>query len=247
MSSFVFVVALLAPPRLLRLLLLAVFSSPNISFPAPIYPFVGREVLVQSLAHGIPLGQFLNDQALDRDHFDTDADPAHKSVAERITKSYLLKHEEALREAERTGSSAVPPPPPREPVSPLHSEIARLGLQMYLHMLMENNFVHSDLHPGNILVQMPDLGDQNGTTAENVRDLAHAYDESSSEFLKSQHVNLVILDSGLVSTLTPVNRRNFLSLFGALILVREEEIERENARVCMLTRIRSLCRVLPVF
>jgi predicted unusual protein kinase regulating ubiquinone biosynthesis (AarF/ABC1/UbiB family) len=192
--------------------------SPNIIFPSPMHPFVGAQVLVQSLAKGIPLGKFLNAQELDRDRIDLDADSAHKSIAERITKSHLLRHEQAVREAQETGA-IVPLPPSRIQVSPLHSEIARLGLQMYLHMLMEDNFVHSDLHPGNILVQLPGLVNDASQFDGNIEELVHSYSEASSEFLKSSHVNLVILDSGLVSVLSPRNRRNFISLFGALILV----------------------------
>ena len=212
--------------------------DPNISFPAPMYPFVGAQVLTQSLADGISLGKFLNGKDLDRTHMDAE-DPRNKSIAERITKAHIQRHEEAVREAQKTGAN-VPLPPFRHHASPLHSEIARLGLQMYLHMLIRDNFVHSDLHPGNILVQLPGL--VNGKFSGDVEDLVHKYDDSSSEFLKSRHVNLVILDSGLVSELNRKNRKNFLSLFGALILVRPTKLRPRPGYVDrMLTRVFVIC------
>ena len=55
--------------------------------------------------------------------------------------------------------------------------IAAKGIQMFLKMVFRHNFVHADLHPGNILVNDDD--------------------------------NLVILDPGLTTTLSPKDRRNF--------------------------------------
>ena len=34
-----------------------------------------------------------------------------------------------------------------------NKELARMGLQAFLTMLLKHNFVHADLHPGNIIVQ----------------------------------------------------------------------------------------------
>lgn len=190
--------------------------QPNIQFPRPMYPFVGSQVLVQQLAHGIPLGQFMHQQEYDAQCEQENELLRHKnlSIRERITKQHLVAHEEHVR---RHGNDPEAPPPPsaalHEKSSPLHSEIARLGLQMYLHMLIEDNFVHSDLHPGNLLVAFPSAGPLQGEGAA-----PEVYNALSSAHLRSEHVSLVVLDSGLVSELTPKNRRNFLSLFGALIL-----------------------------
>ena len=63
--------------------------------------------------------------------------------------------------------------------------LAVTGIKMFLKMIFVDNYVHGDLHPGNMLVA-PD-----GHT-------------------------LVILDPGLITTLSPDDRRNFLSLFAAV-------------------------------
>lgn len=194
-------------------------DQPNIQFPAPVYPFVGPQVLVQELAHGIPLGQFMHAQEFDlaREAENDLLRSKNLSIRERITKQHLVAQEEHARKHGDNPDGAPPPPSAaaglHEQSSPLHSEIARLGLQMYLHMLIEDNFVHSDLHPGNLLVAFPSAGPLQGEGSNPER-----YNSMSSEHLRSEHVSLVVLDSGLVSELTPRNRRNFLSLFGALIL-----------------------------
>eukprot|EP00760_Papus_ankaliazontas_P035856 PhM_4_TR8052/c0_g1_i1/m.7093/K08869/ADCK, ABC1; aarF domain-containing kinase len=70
----------------------------------------------------------------------------------------------------------------------LRCELAQIGIQMFLKMVFIDNFVHADLHPGNILVRMsPQRSHQ-----------------------------LVVLDPGLVTVLTNRDRSNFLSLFAAV-------------------------------
>ena len=206
-------------------------SSPNILFPSPIDPFVSSRVLVQTLASGIPLSKFLGEQELDRANLDWSTNPTHQSIVERITKTHILKREQAARAAKEndggegeTDSKTSHYASPHAHSSPLHSEIAHLGLQMYLHMLMQDNFVHSDLHPGNLLVQLPgfvtgtnmNMKQAHGSTQ--VEELIHHYNDRSSSSLKSAHCNLVVLDSGLVSELNQRNRKNFLALFGALLI-----------------------------
>ncbi|CUG92304.1 ABC transporter, putative [Bodo saltans] len=65
--------------------------------------------------------------------------------------------------------------------------LADIGCHMFLKMLFEDNFVHSDLHPGNVLVRKHAKGSK-----------------------------LVVLDPGLVTVLSPVERDNFISLFAAV-------------------------------
>ena len=40
----------------------------------------------------------------------------------------------------------------------LRANVALCGVQSYLKMLIWDNFVHADLHPGNVLVRMEDIG-----------------------------------------------------------------------------------------
>lgn len=76
-----------------------------------------------------------------------------------------------------------------------HKELADLGCHMFLKMLFEDNFVHSDLHPGNLLVR-DRVGFVNG------------------DGLPAKE--LVVLDAGLATQLSAKERDNFISLFAAV-------------------------------
>lgn len=74
-----------------------------------------------------------------------------------------------------------------------NSDIAEIGCSMFLKMLFEDNFVHSDLHPGNILVRQRPAPTGGAMSRE-----------------------LVVLDPGLVTRLSSRERDNFISLFAAV-------------------------------
>jgi len=71
--------------------------------------------------------------------------------------------------------------------------IAGLGLDIILQMVFEDNFVHADLHAGNILVRYKCTDDL------------------------SIMPKLVLLDAGLVVQLQPHDKKNFVSLFKAVL------------------------------
>ncbi|KAI7830817.1 ABC1 family-domain-containing protein [Kickxella alabastrina] len=126
--------------------------------------------------------------------------------------------------------------------SPGHSMFDRRlgarGLDAFLHMLIYDNFVHADLHPGNILVDLrppepvtpldrfvEDFYDMSPfaksraqeplpTGAEAHAHRIHAY----MEFLWANGFSpsLGFLDCGLVTSLDADNRRNFIDLFEAV-------------------------------
>uniref|UniRef100_A0A7S1FR00 ABC1 atypical kinase-like domain-containing protein n=1 Tax=Corethron hystrix TaxID=216773 RepID=A0A7S1FR00_9STRA len=72
------------------------------------------------------------------------------------------------------------------------AEIAGLLLTSFLKMVFTDNFVHCDLHPGNILVRENLDGGGNRT--------------------------IIILDAGLVTSLSPLDRRDLVDLFQAVVL-----------------------------
>ncbi|KAG0579209.1 hypothetical protein KC19_4G081900 [Ceratodon purpureus] len=73
--------------------------------------------------------------------------------------------------------------------STLNTQIAAVGVDAYLKMILTDNFVHTDLHPGNILARM----------AEN----------DKGECI--EQLQLVLLDFGLAEELPPRVRYHFLS------------------------------------
>lgn len=120
-------------------------------------------------------------------------------------------------------------------------EIADEGLDAFLHMLLLDNFVHADLHPGNIMVRFyksskPDLPltkkhdpssppdvftmDEVETVLSRLRPHAHNKDEWTSALAEidkdGYRPQLIFIDTGLVTELNATNRRNFLDLFRAI-------------------------------
>ncbi|KAF2860334.1 actin-like ATPase domain-containing protein [Piedraia hortae CBS 480.64] len=115
-------------------------------------------------------------------------------------------------------------------------EIADEGLDAFLHMLLLDNFIHADLHPGNIMVrfykeakvdvrprktQKPNsASDVTEDVIARLRPHKHnkaAWTDTLSQLDKEGYIpQLVFIDAGLVTQLNEVNRRNFLDLFKAI-------------------------------
>lgn len=112
-------------------------------------------------------------------------------------------------------------------------------------MLLLDNFVHADLHPGNIMVKFykpttktllrslwarffdnaePDQASLIGKTSTDIshklRSVSHDHDAWHDELEKLEEEGyqpeIVLLDTGLVTTLDGDNRKNFLDLFQAV-------------------------------
>lgn len=120
-------------------------------------------------------------------------------------------------------------------------EIADEGLDAFLHMLLVDNFVHADLHPGNIMVRfyqpsLPELPyvkkqDPSKPTDEKAIDEVEAvlsrlrpHAHNKAEWMaalaeidaEGYRPQLIFIDTGLVTELNATNRRNFLDLFRAV-------------------------------
>ncbi|KAK2841589.1 hypothetical protein FQN49_006109 [Arthroderma sp. PD_2] len=163
-------------------------SRTTARFPYPYIEYTTREVLVEEFAQGIPLAAFLENGG------------------------GVFQH-----------------------------DIAHEGLDAFLHMLLIDNFVHSDLHPGNIMVrfykpsqldlslsvQHPQgalVSDSGNSATESVlaRLRKHRKDPAAWDATLKQidaegyRPQLIFIDTGLVTELNTVNRRDFLDLFRAI-------------------------------
>ncbi|KKK14431.1 hypothetical protein AOCH_001247 [Aspergillus ochraceoroseus] len=138
-------------------------------------------------------------------------------------------------------------------------EIANEGLDAFLHMLLIDNFVHADLHPGNIMVRFyrpseldislhkhtrasdaPTEAEVDVTEAvlsrlrphaQNPRDWEKALSKLNAEGYRPQ---LIFIDTGLVTQLNEINRNNFLDLFRAVA-----EFDGHRAGQLMVERCRQ--------
>jgi aarF domain-containing kinase len=73
-------------------------------------------------------------------------------------------------------------------------QLAQLGLEAVMRMVFEHNFVHADLHPGNVIVR----GQKDGGS--------------------SKDLSFVMIDAGITASLHSSDRRNFIELFRAVVL-----------------------------
>ena len=120
-------------------------------------------------------------------------------------------------------------------------EIADEGLDAFLHMLLLDNFIHADLHPGNIIVRFykpsqphlpytkkhdidqppdPTTVDETESVLARLRPHRHNKSEWTSALAQidseGYRPQLIFIDAGLVTELNATNRKNFLDLFRAV-------------------------------
>ena len=167
------------------------------AFPIPYSEYTTRQVLIEEFAHGIPLKSFL-----------------------------------------KAGGG------------PFQHEIADMGLDAFLHMLLIDNFAHADLHPGNIMVRFyrpaevsifsqfqfpfftpPDAQPPSPNEPDDILKITeqalsrlrpHKDDpvkwqqELTQLDEEGYRPQLIFIDTGLVTELSPINRKNFLDLFTAV-------------------------------
>ncbi|XP_006887289.1 PREDICTED: uncharacterized aarF domain-containing protein kinase 2 [Elephantulus edwardii] len=97
----------------------------------------------------------------------------------------------------------------------LKRQIAQLGIQMLLKMIFVDNFVHGDLHPGNILVQGADALSREQLSGPQKVEVAP---------LGPQPLRLVLLDAGIVAEMQPSDLNNFRAVFLAVLLGQGQRV-----------------------
>ncbi|KAM7002169.1 putative aarF domain-containing protein kinase 2 [Tautogolabrus adspersus] len=109
--------------------------------------------------------------------------------------------------------------------------IARMGVDTMLKMVFIDNFVHADLHPGNILVQclgpLPGSSDSSGISAEThgKTTLTDLWDTVVVSVRPEPYpLQLVLLDAGIIAQLSDHDLANFKSVFTAVVLRQGERV-----------------------
>ncbi|KAF9225428.1 ABC1-domain-containing protein [Gyrodon lividus] len=128
---------------------------------------------------------------------------------------------------------------------PFDDQVATIGLDAFLNMLLLDNFVHSDLHPGNIMIKFTrppttrdflyhifntlflknDGGDpvdhhpaESDAIVSRLKQLKNVEWQKELQRVSEQGYipEIVFIDAGLITTLNATNRKNFLDLFRAV-------------------------------
>ncbi|XP_077195967.1 putative aarF domain-containing protein kinase 2 isoform X2 [Paroedura picta] len=104
----------------------------------------------------------------------------------------------------------------------LRQKLAKMGMDMLLKMVFVDNFVHADLHPGNILVQG---AEQVGETLGARTSMVDLMDTLILEVQPSHApLRLVLLDAGIIAELQSRDLENFRAVFTAVVLGQGERV-----------------------
>lgn len=106
----------------------------------------------------------------------------------------------------------------------VRKEMSSVMLHCLFKMVFEDNFIHADLHPGNIICNIP----------------ANKH-HGKSRFWSSDHheaMRLSLIDAGLIAQLSDGDRRNFVDLFSAVVKndggrVGKLMVERSRTGTCL--------------
>uniref|UniRef100_A0AAV2KPD4 ABC1 atypical kinase-like domain-containing protein n=1 Tax=Knipowitschia caucasica TaxID=637954 RepID=A0AAV2KPD4_KNICA len=130
-------------------------------------------------------------------------------------------------------------------------KIARMGVDTLLKMVFVDNFVHGDLHPGNILVQSrappPDPGESVGEAQGKTQGKTTLTDLWDTVVVSNRPdpspFQLVLLDAGIVSQLSEHDRSNFKAVFTAVVLRQGERV----AELILNHARANECQDVPLF
>jgi aarF domain-containing kinase len=107
-------------------------------------------------------------------------------------------------------------------------DVAMVGLNAILKMVFEDNFVHADLHSGNIICR--ELEEETG---------AQSFLQSISQNANAKRrYELSMIDAGITAELQKADRKNFLDLFQAVVgnngyQVGRLMVERSRHKTCI--------------
>ena len=106
--------------------------------------------------------------------------------------------------------------------NPQNKTLAGLGVKTLFKMLIDDNFLHADLHPGNILVRLPNgvahtLSTIAGMRGKQSSSIKENDDDDDTTTLSDASPEIIILDTGLATRLTPFHQASLARMFQAIV------------------------------
>lgn len=105
-------------------------------------------------------------------------------------------------------------------------ELAGPLLRAFLKMVFIDNFIHGDLHPGNVLVKTTQETASSSIWNNFWELLQTEGDEESQKKITETKRSIVFLDAGIAISLTPNDQRNLIDLFRAVVFNNGERAGR---------------------
>ena len=168
---------------------------PNVTFPRPVYPWVSEAVLVEEYVEGRSIAHYIEER--ERNLFETTKAKAPSNKVEELTKEKFPASGSSINMAALS---------PDEIASPFCRSLAQVGLNIILKMFLVDNFVHADLHPGNIYVR----AEPEEPTWWFMRALYRVFPSLG------QSPQVVLIDAGMTNELTRKDSKGLLHFFQAL-------------------------------
>jgi len=143
------------------------FWSALVSFPQPIEGLVAPDVLVETFERGTSVSAYLTSaegeeerkaQAAQREKEPASAERMRRRAsaggeADAAQVTVVLSPQQQAAQAKALAQAHE-----EEVNAALGEALAFVGLQAFLKMLISDNFIHADLHPGNVLIRFEAIG-----------------------------------------------------------------------------------------
>ena len=205
----------------------------NVAFPRPIHPLVTPDVLVESFEAGYAINGLVSAAAGAKARRTAAAAAAgSSSSSSSSSKGALSVNSSSSGVNGSSGAVAGGDGRQLRREERVAEEIAETGLNVYLQMLLKDNFIHADMHPGNILVRevprappalpLPRSLAWTGALVQGALQRLGAAVAglplpagAASSLLRSEP-QLVLLDTGMIAELSAQDQRSVVDFFRAL-------------------------------